>query len=225
MAKDYSYLLPNDPSAKLVLGRWPFSQRAWHQRPEWAQMCALNLEINGQWNFEISTIMGGIIEDSEDLLSGRRICISLLNSINDACCLDLVRLNEDLSENGVLSKWLDAIEAGHEFNRESELHDYVGELTPSAAAALSAITSYIEMNPYKTDDTVLTIMEHLFGVDLSVPMHEVIQKYDLKLDPSAEEFAVAVSRIQSDFAQRQLVTYGSFESALEEVLYLGKRCV
>jgi len=225
MAKDYSYLLPQDLSAKLVLGRWPFSQRAWLQRAEWAEMCALYLEMDGYLDIKIKTISSDFIDTTSDLMLGRTICISLLSSINDACCLDLVRLSADLSENGILSKWLEKIEAGRKFYREAESNEYVGRLTNSAAVALSEMTEYIEMNPYKTDDTVLSILEHLCGVDLSVPMHEVMRKYDLKLDPSAEEFAAAVSRIQSDFAERQLITYGDFESTLEEVLFLAKNFV
>jgi len=225
MAKDYSHLLPRDLSGKLVLGRWPFSQQAWHQRAEWAEMCALYLEMDGFCDIKIKTISSDFIDTTSDLLLGRTICISLLSSINDACCLDLVRLRTDLSECGILSKWLETIEAGREFYRDAESNEYVGKLAHSAAVALSEMTEYIEMNPYKTDDTVLAILEHLFGIDFSVSTHEVMQKYDLKPDPSADEFAAAVSRIQSDFAERQLVTYGDFESALEEVLFFAKNGV
>jgi len=213
MAKSYAEIL-EFLSSSLILKRWPDNSSPLWER---AQEFSLVLDVKGYWWVDKRTIVCGYNGTPSDIFHKRVIAIPILSSVDAACQLDVKRLRSALTARGSLAKAMLKIERGRRLWWNENRHEIEGELNERAEEAIRDIEYFIEQEPLRTDETVLTVEEHLCGVDLDTPSREILERYGLTTDATTQQIESVAKQIQQEFKDRGVQAYGSYVEALKSI--------
>lgn len=217
MDGDYSDVLDGLPEV-LILERWPGNQPncPW----ESAQMFALVLDEEDDWSLEKHEIIQGYNNQTFDMLHKRKIVLPVLDSTKFACRLDLERLRAGLSKGGELAEHMYQIELGRTLDWDDDRQEEIGELDEEAVQAIDNWQSLVDFEPYFTCDTVLTVTEHLLGIFYEESPRSVMRQYGLRKNSSEKRIAAVAEIIKAEFLAQETLAYGSYASALKEIIEL-----
>lgn len=217
MDGDYSDVLDGLPEV-LILERWPGNQpnSFW----ESAQMFVLVLDQDDDWSLEKHKIVQGYNSQTFDMLHKRKIVLPILDSTKCACRLDLKRLRADLLKGGELAEHMYQIELGRTLDWDDDRQEEIGELDEEAVQAIDNWPSLVDFDTYSTTDTVLTVTEHLLGIFREESPRSVMRQYGLRKNSSAKRIAAVAEIIKAEFLAQETLAYGSYASALREIIEL-----
>lgn len=198
-----------------VLERWP--NNSYHDWTRAQQFC-LVLAVEGDWWLEKKTIINGYSRSTFDTLYRREVVIPILSSEEAACVLDVKRLRSALTARGCLAKAMLKIERGRRLWWNENRQEIEGELNERAEEAIRDIEYFIEEEPLHTEETVMTVEEHLCGFEFDTPPREVLKQYGLEVEASKQHIETVAKQIEEDFRKRNINAYGSFVSALKSII-------
>lgn len=215
MSKDYTDVIFDIPTPP-ILARWPESglEELWER----AQQFALVLDQEGEWWLDRTWMICGDSSGSFDEMHLRKIVVPILDSTRCACLLDVPRLTASLRPRGVLAKAMRKIEKGRTLHWDEQRREWIGKLNKSALAAIESVAALVEEEPFRTDDSVMTVVEHLLGLEKQEPPDNFMQRHGLTIDSSEEEIMKAADSIEAELQGQKALAYGSYVDAVRQII-------